>query len=158
MKIFVRLEEWLLAILMIVICGVTMANVLSRYFLNVSLSMTEELTTNLFAYAIFIGASLLAREKGHLGFSLLTDYLPPKLQIIIAILIGCLTTVFFAVLFWFGLEMVMQQYEYQQKTPALGLDEWIMGLAVPLGSFLCVLRFWEGCILEIKTIRGRMKS
>ena len=120
--------------------------------------MTEELTTNLFAYAIFIGASLLAREKGHLGFSLLTDYLPPKLQIIIAILIGCLTTVFFAVLFWFGLEMVMQQYEYQQKTPALGLDEWIMGLSVPLGSFLCVLRFWEGCILEIKTIRGRMKS
>lgn len=150
MKIWVRLEEWVLAILMSVICILTMANVLSRYLLNSSFSMTEELTTNLFAFIIFIGAALLARENGHLGFALITDMLPFRIRNAVTIVVGCLTTVFFLVLLWYGVEMVMQQYEYGQKTPAMGLPEWLMGLSVPLGALLCMIRFWEGYLLEMK--------
>jgi TRAP-type C4-dicarboxylate transport system permease small subunit len=150
MKIWVRLEEWILAILMSIICLLTFANVLSRYIFTVSFSFTEELTTNLFAFVIFIGAALLARENGHLGFALLTDFLPRKMHAAALVLVGCLTTVFFAILLWYGLEMVMQQYEYGQRTPAMGMPEWMMGLSVPLGAALCMIRFWEGYLVEIK--------
>ncbi|UFJ40865.1 TRAP transporter small permease [Brevibacillus humidisoli] len=146
MKLWVRLEEWLLVLMMSVICLLTMANVLSRYVLASSFSFTEELTTNLFAFVIFIGAALLARESGHIGFSLLTDLVPVPLRRAALIVVGCLTSVFFAVLLWYGLEMVMQQYEYGQKTPAMGLPAWWMGLSVPLGAVLCLFRFWEGYI------------
>lgn len=152
MKKWVRLEEWILVIFMIVICVITMANVLSRYLLSSSFSMTEELTTNLFAFIIFIGAALLARENGHLGFALLTDLCPPSVRKILVLLVSCLTSVFFLILLWYGVEMVIQQYTYQQKTPAMGLPEWIMGLSVPLGALLCIIRFWEGALLEWKKI------
>ncbi|MFS0645913.1 TRAP transporter small permease [Siminovitchia sp. 179-K 8D1 HS] len=150
MRLFVKLEEWILIIFMSVICIITMANVLSRHFFHLSFSMTEELTTNIFAFIIFIGAALLARENGHLGFALLTDLLPRRFRILIIFLVGCLTSIFFVVLFWYGIEMVMQQHGYGQKTPAMGLPEWIMGLSVPLGAFLCTFRFWEGYLVEIK--------
>ncbi|MBO8163980.1 MAG: TRAP transporter small permease [Brevibacillus sp.] len=155
MKLWVRMEEWLLVVLMSVICLLTMGNVLSRYVLGTSFSFTEELTTNLFAFVIFIGAALLARERGHVGFALLTDLLPAGMRRVALLLVGCLTTVFFAVLLWYGMEMVLQQYEYGQKTPAMGLPAWWMGLSVPLGSFLCLLRFWEGYIREWNGLTGK---
>jgi TRAP-type C4-dicarboxylate transport system permease small subunit len=150
----VKLEEWVLIILMGFICILAMANVLSRYLFHISFSMTEELTTNVFAFIIFIGAALLARENGHLGFALLTDLLPARFRIIIIYIVGCLTSVFFLVLLWYGIGMIMQQYEYGQTTPAMGLPEWIMGLSVPLGALLCVIRFWEGYMIEIKKCKG----
>ncbi|MBU8878735.1 TRAP transporter small permease [Bacillus sp. FJAT-29790] len=158
MRIFVKLEEWILIIFMSIICILTMANVLSRHLLHSSFSMTEELTTNIFAFIIFIGAALLARENGHLGFGLLTDLLPNRFKIIITFIVGCLTSVFFVVLLWYGLEMVMQQYGYGQRTPAMGLPEWIMGLSVPLGAFLCIIRFWEGYVMEIKSYKKEGKT
>ncbi|MDI2589746.1 TRAP transporter small permease [Psychrobacillus sp. NEAU-3TGS] len=151
MRILVKLEEWILIILMIIICLITFGNVLSRYLFHTSFSFTEEITTNLFAFIIFIGAALLARENGHLGFALITDFLPKKLQNVISFLMGCLTTVFFAILLWYGTEMVVAQFEYKQLTPALGLPEWVMGLAVPLGALLCLFRFWEGYIVNLKS-------
>lgn len=150
MKIWVRMEEWIVAILLSVICLLTIANVLSRYIFTISFSFTEELTTNLFAFVIFIGAALLARESGHLGFALLTDLLPKRFKIASIIVVGCLTSVFFAILFWYGLQMVIQQFDYGQKTPAMGMPEWLMGLSIPLGALLCLIRFWQGSLLEIK--------
>ena len=153
MKFWVRLEEWILVLLMIVICVITMINVLSRYLLNSSFSMTEELTTNLFAYIIFIGAALLARENGHLGFALLTEMCPVRMRKALLLFVACLTSLFFIIVLWYGLEMVMQQFTYQQKTPAMGLPEWVMGLSVPLGALLCLIRFWEGYLLEWKKMK-----
>lgn len=152
MKFWVRLEEWLIAVLMSVICLLTISNVLSRYVLATSFSFTEELTTNLFAFVIFIGAALLARENGHVGFALLTDWLPVSLRKTVLILVGLLTCLFFAILLWYGLEMVLQQYEYGQQTPALGLPAWWMGLSVPLGALLCMIRFTEGYIRQWQAI------
>ncbi|CAG9622733.1 TRAP transporter small permease [Sutcliffiella rhizosphaerae] len=154
MGILVKLEEWILITLMAVICVLTFGNVISRHLFHTSFSFTEELTTNLFAFIIFIGAALLARENGHLGFSLLTDYLSDKYKIVVLILVGCLTTFFFLVILWYGMGMVMQQFTYNQRTPAMGLPEWIMGFSVPLGAFLCIFRFWEGYLIEWKRIKA----
>jgi C4-dicarboxylate transporter, DctQ subunit len=149
LRIFVKFEEWILVILMSILCVLTFGNVLARYIFHSSFSFTEELTTNLFPFIIFIGAALLAREKGHLGFALLNDVVPKRVTIVLTIIVGCLTTIFFAVLLWYGIDMVIQQYEFKQKTPAMGMPAWIMGLAIPFGSFLCIYRFWEGYIRSI---------
>lgn len=154
MKFMARLEEWLLAIVMAVICVITFINVISRYLLNTSFSFTEELTTNLFAYAIFIGAALLARENGHLGFSLLTDLLPRKLRTVAVGLSMLFTILFFGILLYYGWDMVLQQKEYGQTSPAMGLPEWWLGMAVPLGAILCLIRFTEGFVKEIKVLKG----
>ncbi|MFS0823898.1 TRAP transporter small permease [Bacillus sp. 1P02SD] len=149
MRIFVKLEEWILVLLMSILCLLTFGNVLARYIFHSSFSFTEELTTNLFPFIIFIGAALLAREKGHLGFALLNDILPKRFSIVLIIIVGCLTSIFFIALVWYGIDMVIQQYEFNQKTPAMGMPAWIMGLAIPFGSFLCIYRFWEGYIRSI---------
>jgi C4-dicarboxylate transporter, DctQ subunit len=153
MKWFNRLEEMFLSVILAAMALVTFANVISRYFLHASLSFTEEITTNLFGFAVFFGAALLARENGHLGFSLLTDLFPRKLKMTAIGLVAVLTAFFFCVLIYYGWDMIQQQMEYKQTTPAMGFPAWIMGLSIPLGGVLCLFRFTEGYVKEFNRVR-----
>lgn len=137
---------------MSVLCVLTFVNVVSRFVFNISLSFTEELTTNLFVFIIFIGASILAKEGGHLSFNLLSEYIPKRLRLIQLILIGVLITIFFILLTWYGIQTMVQQYQYGHTTPAMKLPSWLFGMAIPLGSILCIVRFWQSYILNIKKI------
>src|SRR5699024_4856720 len=103
---------------MSVLCVLTFVNVVSRFVFNISLSFTEELTTNLFVFIIFIGASILAKEGGHLSFNLLSEYIPERLRLIQLVLIGVLITIFFILLTWYGIQTMVQQYQYGHTTPA----------------------------------------
>lgn len=140
-RIFDAIEEWFLAISLGAMLILNFANVLSRYFLNLSMSFTEEITTNLFVWSCFVGAAAAAKRGAHLGLSLFTDMLSARNQRWVAVIVTAMSLTMFAVIIWTSLNMVQSQMASRQTTPALGLPEWTMGIAVPVGAAFCFVRF-----------------
>ena len=77
-KIFDALEDWFMVLSLGIMLILNFANVVSRYLLSSTLSFTEEITTNLFVWSCFIGASAAAKRGAHLGFDLVVMNLPKK--------------------------------------------------------------------------------
>lgn len=134
------------------------AEIISRYALHLSLAFTEEITINLFVWSVMVGAAGAAKRRHHLGFNLLTEQLSPKGQRYAAIATSCICVFAFILFTVYGFEMVQSQIIYGQKTPALELPEWVMGLAVPVGSIFCILRFIQVAIENWEEVQAISKG
>lgn len=83
-KIFTQVEEKLSVIIYVVMLAITFANVIGRYCFHASISATDEITTNIFVLLSVIGTGVAAKSRSHLGLSVLTELMPPKVQHIIS--------------------------------------------------------------------------
>ena len=140
-KVFDALEDWFLVVTLGAMMILNFANVVSRYLLSTSIAFTEELTTNLFVWSCFIGAAAAAKRGAHLGFSLVVDSMPGLARRWVAALVTLLTLGMFGIMFVLSLDMIETQIMLKQETPALGMPEWIVSLAIPVGAAFCFIRF-----------------
>ncbi len=93
-KIFTQVEEKLSVIIYVVMLAITFANVIGRYCFHASISATDEITTNIFVLLSVIGTGVAAKSRSHLGLSVLTELMPPKVQHIISGFANLLGTAF----------------------------------------------------------------
>lgn len=150
MKLLDYFEELLIVLSLSTMIIINFGNVVSRYFIHASWSFSEELMVILFVYNSFFGASIAFKRGAHLGFTVLTDLLPPEFKKISVFIAGATTVILMILLAKYGMEMVQSQIMFNQKTPALGLPEWTAGLSVPLGSILIIIRVIQSTFCEMK--------
>ncbi len=133
--------EWLGIVLLLGMTLLTTLNVFSRYMLHMSISLTEEVATNLFGFLSFIGAAIAAERGAHLGLTVITDLLPPRANRraqIFSCFISAALLLFILVL---GVDMVTHQIRLGNVSPGLQWPEWIFGCMVPLGCALVAVSF-----------------
>jgi len=137
-----NLEEGALCLLLAVMVIITFVTVVTRYVFDLPLSYIDQLVPNLFVWVTFLGASAATKRRAHLGLSLVADALPPRARatLDVAVLVG--TAGFFLATAWYGWRVVAMQVE-NQLTTSLGYPAWLVGLAVPVGSGLFVIRAVE---------------
>ncbi len=152
MKVLDYFEEILLSITFATITLITFANVVSRNLVNLSLSFTEEITVNLLVLLTFVGTALGVRRYAHLGFTLLFDKGNKATKKIIVIVSAVASAILFATLLYYGIDMVLFQLQIKQTTPALGMPQWILSLALPLGALLCLIRTVQVTFEELKLV------
>lgn len=150
MKILNYFEEIILFLTFLVMTIIAFANIISRNIADLSLSFTEEITINLFVLLTFVGTAVGVRRYGHLGFTLIFDHMNPFFRKVLIIFSALMSLILFGVLLWYGFQMVMFQMDMGQKTPSLGLPQWILSSALPLGALLCVIRTIQVCLEELK--------
>ena len=119
----------------------TFINVVSRFGLHMSLSFTEEIVTSLFVLASLAGASIAIRKQAHLGLDFFTSLLPKKGQKILLIFATLMGIGFCAVVFYYGVLMVTQEYITKQVSATMQWPEWIYGTTVPVGAGLLIIRY-----------------
>lgn len=154
MKLLDYFEELLIVFSMVVMVAINFGNVLSRYFIHASWAFSEELMVILFVYNSFLGASVAFKRGAHLGFTVLTDLFSPDIKKFIISFTALATTSLLLLLTWFGIEMVRNQMLFDQRTPALGLPEWVAGLSIPFGSLLIIIRVIQSYRCQIRGIRS----
>jgi len=157
-KILDRIEEAICIICLIAMTTLVFANVFSRYVLHLSLSFSEEITTNLFVLLSMMGTAIAARRRAHLGLSILTDAVSPKARRALLIFGYGLSTVFCFSVFFYGIKMVRNEYILGQVTPSMQWPEWIYGCFVPFGAAFMTLRFAQVTLEEIRTPPEMVKS
>ena len=96
------------------------------------------------------GTAIAAKRRAHLGLSIITDAVGPKVhKALMAIGFG-IATVFSAALFYYGILMVMNQYNLGMQTSAMQWPEWIYATFIPFGAFFITIRFAQALVQELK--------
>ena len=106
MKILDWIEEIICVFCTVVMTALVFANVLSRYVFHSSLSFSEEITTYLFVLLSMMGTAIAAKHRAHLGLSIITDAVGPKIHKALMVIGFGIATVFSAALFYYGILMV----------------------------------------------------
>jgi TRAP-type C4-dicarboxylate transport system permease small subunit len=137
-----NVEEGALCLLLFFMVTITFVTVVTRYVFDLPLSYIDQLVPNMFVWVTFLGASAAVKRRAHLGLSLLYDLVPAGGRVVLdaLILLGC--GVFFLGTAWYGVKIVSMQME-NRLMASLGYPSWFVGLAVPVGSVLFVVRTVE---------------
>ncbi len=150
MRILDRIEEIVAAVCLSVMTILAFANVVARYVFSASFSFSEEITTYLFVLLSLLGTAIAARRRAHLGLTILTDVVSPKVRRILHIIGYLFAVAFTGAIFYYGILMVLSQRQLQQVTANMQWPEWIFGSFVPIGALFVTVRFVQVLIEEIR--------
>ena len=150
LKVLDWIEEIICVFCTVVMTALVFANVLSRYVFHSSLSFSEEITTYLFVLLSMMGTAIAAKRRAHLGLTILPDAVNFKARKALLVFVYGLATVFSAALFYYGVLMVLNQYNLGMVTAAMQWPEWIYATFVPFGAFFVTIRFAQALIQELK--------
>jgi C4-dicarboxylate transporter DctQ subunit len=144
-----NIEKYVCICAFTVMLTLTFVNVLSRFFLHISLSFSEEIVTGLFVLASLTGASVAVRDGSHLGLDYLVSFTPQTVQKALALLANLLGIVMCSIILYYGLLMAVDEYGSGQLSATMQWPEWIYGSTVPFGAGLLIFRYGHAIYLLI---------
>ena len=150
MHILDKIEEVVAAVCLSVMTILAFANVVARYVFSASFSFSEEITTYLFVLLSLLGTAIAAKRKAHLGLTILTDVVSPKVRRILHIIGYLFASAFTGAIVYYGILMVLSQRQLGQATANMQWPEWIFGSFVPIGALFATIRFVQVLIEEIQ--------
>lgn len=144
-------EGFIAAMVMALLCLITFANVLVRYFTNVSFAFTEEYSVALMVVMTLFGTAAAFAGDRHIRLTFLIGRLGLRAQQRIEYVVLALCFVMFALIFWYGARYAWDEYRYEVLSPGLGIPQWRYSVALPLISLVVLgriggrfVRVWRG--------------
>ncbi|MDD5248870.1 MAG: TRAP transporter small permease [Rhodocyclaceae bacterium] len=135
-----RFERAVMAATMGLLCLITMANVLVRYFTDISFAFTEEVSIVLMVVMTLVGAAHAFVDHRHIAIVFFVNLLGPRGRRFARAFSLFAALVMFGLLAVLGTRMAWDDFRYEVTTPALGIPQWLYTIWLPLLSLLIVLR------------------
>lgn len=140
-KLYTHFEEIAGAALLAVVCLVGVIQVVARYVLASPPAWTEEAATLLFAWLVFVGASLALKQNEHFALDVIVVRLPRRLQRIVQLGVLLLTLAFCLLLMVYGGALTIDSWIV--KTAVMEIPRSCLYASVPVGGVLMFLRTLE---------------
>jgi TRAP-type C4-dicarboxylate transport system permease small subunit len=157
-RVPVRIEEFFAALAMALICCITFANVLVRYFTDVSFAFTEEFSIFLMVVLTFFGAAAAFARNSHIRMTFVTDRLPVKLARLLEYVVLALGALMFAIMAWYGTFLFWDDWQFDTTSPGIGIAQWIYTIWLPLLSVVIFLRIIGRLIRFSRQVADRSAS
>ena len=135
-----RLDEGLAAVALGLICLITLANVVVRYFTRASFAFTEEISIFLMVVLTFAGASAAFCRGAHIRVDFFVSFLGPKVRLVLEWITLSLGVVLFGLVAWYGWKLFLDDFEFTTTSPGLGIPQWWYSIWLPVLSGVIVLR------------------
>ena len=137
-------ERFLMAASMGLLCLLTMANVIVRYFTDISFAFTEEISVALLVVMTLVGASHAFASNHHIAITFFVERHPRFREM--ARWLGVLSSLaVFGLLAGYGTQMAWDDYRFEVTSPSLGIPQWWYTVWLPVLSGLIVLRLLASC-------------
>ncbi len=143
-------EETLGALLLAVMTGIAFTNVIVRYCTTFSFAWTEELTINLFVWVVLLGTACVFRDGGNLSMTVLYTVFPRALRLCFYCFGLLLGVLFFGALTYFGVLEVVDEYQLESTSEALGIPVWWYTIATPAFSLLVIFRMLQRSYADLR--------
>ena len=159
-----NLEEILGSALLLAVCVAAVIRVCSRYahllgdnalsrVIGSAGSWSVELSTYLFVWMTFVGASLALKKHEHFAIEFFVEKLPPKPAQAVQRFSLALVVVFSIILIWFGGVQVVKGWN--TVTPVLEIPRSVPYAAVPFGGVLMLIRSLQALFERTSSERGQ---
>jgi len=133
-------EDWIAVLAMGLLCLITFANVLVRYFSDQSFAWTEEFSVFLLVVMTLAGAAAAAARDNHVRIEYFLLGGSPGRRRFLAVGGALVTTVFFLFLGALTGGMVWDDFRYNETSSGLGVPRWWYTVWVPVLSFVIAYR------------------
>jgi TRAP-type transport system small permease protein len=145
-------ERMLAAAGLAVICLITLANVVVRYFTNISFAATEEISIALMGVMTLLGSATAVARGRHIAVTNLVVHLPAPAARAAAVLVELATLTLFALLIWYGGRMAWDDYRFEVTSPGLGWPQWVYTVWLPVLTAPIVV---HAAVRLVRTLLGR---
>lgn len=142
-------EEIIGGVILVVMCLLGGIQVVSRYVLTAPLAWTEELATMLFAWLVFIGASVALKKNEHFAIDVVVKLLPATLRRFAMVVRHFAVLLFCVLMIIYGLKLVVMNW--QVLTPMLEISRGWVYLSLPVGSLMMAVRTIEAAVRAWQT-------
>jgi len=149
-KVWDRIEQGLIVILLGLASYLTFQEVVLRYVFNTGWSGSYEITIMALIWCTFIGVSLGIKENIHIGVDILVLKFPPKTQRILIVISIALCILFGVIVAIKGFAFARFISRSHLLSRDLRIPMEIGYLAVPVGGVLICLRFIERLVFVLK--------
>jgi TRAP-type C4-dicarboxylate transport system permease small subunit len=149
-RVFVRLNRWLLIVLLAAMVAVVFANVCMRYLLGSSVIWSEEVARHLMIWLTFVGRGLALRSGAQIGIDTLQDALPPRAARALRWALALAMLALFVALAWYGVDYALRTRF--QTSAALGISMMYVYIGMPIGCALLALHL---VLILRRYVRGR---
>lgn len=150
-------EEALSVIFGVVLFGVLLWQVVTRYLLNDPSIWTEECARYLYVGVVFFGAAAAVRERSHIGMPFIVDRLPTGAKLAAALLTQALSVVFCAAIVVWGARAAWREMDL----PSVAM-EFPMGIVlaiVPTAMACAAIRILLNMAEDIREARtGNLRA
>ena len=138
------LENWLLAVLVLVLVALSGAQILLRIFFETGLAWADPFARGLVLWTGMLGALAAARDEKHIALDVLQRFLLPTYQRVARIATLGFAALLCAAMAWYGYGLVAIDYAegvQTGRTAMAGLRACFAESIVPIGFALMALRF-----------------
>lgn len=140
-RVIQRVEEFLLAISILIIAVLAILNVVCRSVFNFSLAFTEEVSQFCIIVVCFVGLSYAASKGRHIRMTAIYDQLSPSMRKAFMVVITASTALIMFVLTWYAVSYVVTVYELGGIYPALRIPFYVVYAIAPVGLFLAGVQY-----------------
>ena len=138
-RVLLRLNRWLIIVILAAMALMVFANVVLRYTTSQSIEWAEEVARHLMIWLTFLGAGPVLRYGGHIAVDNLQDSMPRSVAVAVRLLIAALLFAFFGFMVWYGLQY-MERTQYQLTASTQVSMAWVYA-AMPVGGVLLLLHW-----------------
>ena len=133
-----RIIRYLVLVLLSLMVIIVFANVVSRYYLHISLAWSEEIARFMLVWLVFLGSFLAYIHDEHLGLDILVKKFPPLLRKIVAI--GANLLVIFALYAVMEGGYLMMMANFDWLSSAAEIPQGYVYLIIPVSCGLMILQ------------------
>ncbi|WP_368639957.1 TRAP transporter small permease [Castellaniella ginsengisoli] len=139
-RVSLRFEDWLTVLTLAALACITLANVVVRYLTDESFAWTEEISIFLLIVLTLSASSSAFVRLLHIRIELLADGGSPARQRRFALIGGTVSLLFFACLTILLGRMALDEYNWGDTSPAIGVPTWWYSMWLPVLSAVITLR------------------
>ena len=131
----IRIDHWIVAILLFTMASIAFINVLSRYLFHFSFAATEEVTINLFVWMTVVGSGIAFERGGQLGMVTLYNVFPRKYKRLVILFSSILGALLFILVDIYMIQAIYDELTlFHATSAALGIPVSIYYVGVPVFS------------------------
>lgn len=152
-RYLVRLEQWLLPLLAVLLGFITAGvflQIVLRYVFDTSFLWGEELSLFAFIWCVYLGAAICVRRRTHFAFDFLAERLTGRAAGVQRLAVDLVVLGVAAVLVIEG--WAYSQLCIQRLSPALGITLFIPTIVIPLSGALMVVAAGTDVIRDCRRI------
>ena len=146
-------EKYVAIFLMLLVFGLLLLQVITRYFLNNPLSWPEELLRFCFVAMIYLSISYAACENAHIRIEIQFQKLPRLWKIVFLSLADIMWIFFNVVIIREGVRVVQSLFKFPYISPVLRVSMAYVYIIIPFGFFLMTVRIVQHGLLRFLNLR-----